>query len=1060
MGTMRVLHVSDYHLGQQEAMGQQLLVEKLLDDVKILQQDRPFDLFVFTGDLSATGQANELQRAKELLLDPTMAALNIETSHVVLVPGNHDVDRDKISKYQEPGLRSLTSAEEFAGLIEDHSEFEMAIGRLSAWNSFVSSFYSGCDFGLNTDLARTHRYTFGATTIGVAALNSAWRATGAANDRDKEHLIVEESQALAALDQIDDCDCRLVAFHHPLHWLAPFNQESLRALLETRGTIVLTGHEHRPDPQSISSMRGEAVYCPTGCLYQGSSLPNCYSVIDVDVRDNQVITSLRSWMPGRQVFDKGIEHTNGGQTVHKLPRRIGDQALPIPKYTVVSAALATQANDSGSFSTLSALEPRRVEEIVVEPRFYPAPFSQIAAAVTIARSQDKSVASLMAIDVLELLDSNQVTIINGDPLSGVTYALWWALAGHYEIDAGRAPVKINFEVRSGQDPIGKLIRRAAPQFGLPSGSQDEFPPLVVAVDDVTSTSRSAVRKLCAHISANPQNIYILGCHGSNGTGIATALEEAGISFERCFTGPFGRNQLKQLTAKVGGDAALEHVDHIFNVVFGENLPRSPFVLGACVAVLSMDPQASPPNESSLIVSVIGLLLGSWDPTDVEVGLDARGREHFLQWMARKFTLDGIDRLDRQGMDQFVLDYFRERGIERSVSPLKLLSSLIERKVLLQDERGVGFRHAAFQNVMAGTLMDGDKSFAEVMLSDPIKFSEVVTHAAAINRANRELLRRVGEVAVPGIEGLVSSSPRTFDQMTGVSSEQSDDDLDRMMQASAPRSTEEVEAALDEHFDALEVQGASEIQVEIPTATAVAIQATGFLSKVLAGSELIDDVPMKAEFLKHCLQGWGAMAEELGSRPIEWETMRSFFDRIFPDFDVERREIVWQFFVRISVVFSVGMAITGILGSKGLGAALRMLSDDDEINESPIMSLYVTLLFCSLNLEGCADVIEATYKRHAKHILVRDLMRSLAMTRYLSPATADAEASTLERFLVGASTERISGVGPRSEARSRTQTKLRNERSKHRHDEVGAGLVEDLIEVEARGETAVDPESQN
>ena len=69
------------------------------------------------------------------------------------------------------------------------------------------------------------------------------------------------------------------------------------------------------------------------------------------------------------------------------------------------------------------------------------------------------------------------------------------------------------------------------------------------------------------------------------------------------------------------------------LVFGEKLPRSPFVLVAVIAVLASNPSVRPGNESKVLEAVIALLLGKFNPNDTEAGLDARDREHLLQEFA-------------------------------------------------------------------------------------------------------------------------------------------------------------------------------------------------------------------------------------------------------------------------------------------------------------------------------------------------------------------------------------------------------------------------------------------
>ena len=91
------------------ATSQELLAGKMLHHVKGQATEVPFDLVIFTGDIAATGKPAEFNRASEQFLTPLKNMLSLSNDRITLVPGNHDIDRTLISKYQEPGLQSLNS---------------------------------------------------------------------------------------------------------------------------------------------------------------------------------------------------------------------------------------------------------------------------------------------------------------------------------------------------------------------------------------------------------------------------------------------------------------------------------------------------------------------------------------------------------------------------------------------------------------------------------------------------------------------------------------------------------------------------------------------------------------------------------------------------------------------------------------------------------------------------------------------------------------------------------------------------------------------------------------
>ncbi len=1051
---MRILHVSDLHMRAQGDFGQELVLERMLEDVSRAATEAPFEAAVISGDLAATGQPAEFVRAQDLLIQPLRDALVLPVSRVIVAPGNHDIDRNLLGTFLEPGLKaSLNSTEQVDALAQNSGEFAAALRRLDAWSSYESGLYESEPHVSTNRLVRTHLPEIWDGSLGVAALNSAWRATGAPNDEDRGVLIVSESHAVEALDAIQSAETRVVVMHHPLQWLVDWNHSALRLELERRGCVVLSGHEHVADPKWTRTGRGAALYLPTACLYQGNRrFPIAYSIIDIDPRELEVKIEIRSWKENRGTFDSATEYLPGGKERFDLPTAQDTSLVPRPRYTVVATSLADAALNHNSFTELiDDGQPARLFDIVVEPRFFPAPFSQVAATVALAQSQGKPMSRLSSVPLAARLDAFQVSIVSGDPLAGVSNALLWLLGSLYERDSTLNPIHFRFQRLPGRDPIDRQIRSAAPLFGISVGSEDPLPPLAVAIDDVDADDSTALRRLVGHMRGHPENRYLLGCHEPHGSAVAAALYEAGIEFQHGYLGPFGLVQLRQLIERVGGDSVAPHVETIMRLVFGERLPRSPFVLAAVIAVLSANPSSRPPNESRVLEAVIALLLGKFNPGDTEVGIDARGREALLQELARKFTVEGIERMDRRSAETFVASYFEDRGFEGSESPGRHVSALIARRILIDDDRGVGFRHRPFQDVMAATLMRVNPDFAATMLADPPRYASVIRHAAWLGRNDRGLLERVGESTRPSIDAVIARNISIFDQLLSKGFANADDDeIERLIEAASPPSSEQQEHYLEQHYEYREVTEAAEISIDVLEVTKDALGATGFLSTVLAGSELVSDVPLKADLLKRVLQGWNAIAEELGQQGHEWASIRPLFDEIFGDVPPNERTILWQFFMRTSLVLSTALAVTGTLAVRGLSAAMRALTDDPEILNSPALDFMLTLLYTELELDGYVERLRDMHQRHRGHLMVSDLSRTLAMSKYLSPRTRQTEVSALERFLLDSVAPSAGGpaaVQRRSSERSRMQTRIRDERGRHRGDDYGSGVVDGILALD-------------
>jgi hypothetical protein len=230
--------------------------------------------------------------------------------HVSQLPGNHDVDRTEIDNINEAGLsKVLNERSAVNDLLASEEKRVEACRRLETWNQFHDEYYGDEPPETAGFLAHVHRLDVRGTTVGVAALNSAWRCSG---DGDEGRLLVGARQVEAALKAIAESDVRVAASHHPLSWLDRFDRKSTAAELERGADLILSGHEHEPDPRSTSSANGDAIFDPAGCLYASHEYPNSYSIIDVRLPDRTIDVTLRTWWPERAEFDAATNVLSSG----------------------------------------------------------------------------------------------------------------------------------------------------------------------------------------------------------------------------------------------------------------------------------------------------------------------------------------------------------------------------------------------------------------------------------------------------------------------------------------------------------------------------------------------------------------------------------------------------------------------------------------------------------------------------------------------------------------------------------------------------------------------------
>lgn len=304
---MRILHLSDLHARLERKHDLQIVTKALWEALDKIQSEdrRQIDLVCFTGDLTFSGSKDQFLFASDVFVQPLLHATGVPLEALVLIPGNHDVDRSVVAADapEEARLfRELSTRERVNALMDDSSERERAMARLRPYAEFVHDAL-GAGRTSNEAAYYTNRsLAVGKSSVGIACLNSAWRCSG---DQDLGNLLVGERQIDSALRDIANHKLRVALVHHPLHWLRDFDQVSTSRRLFQTVDLVLSGHLHLPDPYLTRSPFGRCLFSSAGAIFQGRKL-NGFSIIDLDTECRNGALTLWRYFDERRVFDRDL----------------------------------------------------------------------------------------------------------------------------------------------------------------------------------------------------------------------------------------------------------------------------------------------------------------------------------------------------------------------------------------------------------------------------------------------------------------------------------------------------------------------------------------------------------------------------------------------------------------------------------------------------------------------------------------------------------------------------------------------------------------------------------
>lgn len=1029
MPTVRIAHLSDLHASKDNRAALPIL-RAAIEDLAEAHRERAIDIVTFSGDLARKGLPSDYEAAHDGLIEPLREALELDLDRLILVPGNHDVDRDKIDPYQEDGLRGrLSDAGKVADLIGDPKMLASATHRLDAWNEYYDMLADGQGDVQATPLGTTRQIQLDGATVGIASLNTAWRSV---DDEDKQRLMLGEPQYQLALEQIAACDLRIVVMHHPLTWLAPFDADAARGAFEGMRTLVLSGHEHQPDPTSELSLRGGAIYSRAGCLYENPKSLNGFTLIDVDLTEGIVDFRLRTWYEARKAFDQATHLAKKGRREFAWVERSNLPAKAV--YTSVLDALASRAIDLCALTAgNSELEAPTPDDILVEPRLWPAPHKEIAAARSVEGTTEP-----VPSDPLAVLDKTRVLVVVGEPEAGVSSTLVWVLSRHFAGRGTHTPVSLAYDGSFKQKKFEGETRHELRSVGQPVAGNAELPPCIFAFDDVKRDA--GLEQLAKYISSQEHHLFVLGCHRDDYEGLQRELTRQAVEFDTLHIGPLGRSQVRSLIEKYGGSSG--DVERIFALIVQQHLPRSPLIIAALIVVLREDQDPSSFNPSALLNACVGVLLRMDDGSGGgKQRMDVRQREHLLSWLAGEMARDQVTRLPPRQVHEILAQYFRDRGLAEWLAPGDVVRSLLARHILVQDGNGIGFRHGTLMDLFVGKRINEDPGFATEVLADPLSYEKALGHAAGLRRDDLQLLTSIRNGGTTFVGELPDDlSVDLFDLVKdrqGWSDEDPDlDDLKVMIGHREDEADEVDEAdrdkALDRLYDDVEYHEDTD---EPPERLQTLAPYVSLLSEVLRNSELVADVALKKAALEDALHGWSLIAIVMAVEEDQSSEIRERLNSEAVAEVLEKDPGLLDSTARMTELISVmlmAFSIAGALASPHLETVTRGVVEDTEFMQPTAHALFATMLYVLMRFPDWVSRLTGLYDTHGEHPLVKALVFALATTYYRSPTLSEGEARQLEDFLTAtAETRAKKGTGGvvQGIVKSKVRQELRDTRQK-------------------------------
>ena len=238
-----VLQLSDIHfttvVGDDTTVHDDVRRE-LVADVRVLRDrvGHPVQAVTITGDIAFSGQRTDYALAAPWL-DQIIEACGCSHTSVLTVPGNHDVDRNRIrtsAKILHRSLRQarpLQASKELAELMTTGDP--LLLDKLHDYRAFAACYGTPFDSLSGPSWVRRFQLSgpYGLDIIGLSTVQVC-----DAEDAEGAMFLGSQQYVFERTPNIET----VVLMHHPIQWLR--DKTEAEPYLSTRAKVLIYGHEH------------------------------------------------------------------------------------------------------------------------------------------------------------------------------------------------------------------------------------------------------------------------------------------------------------------------------------------------------------------------------------------------------------------------------------------------------------------------------------------------------------------------------------------------------------------------------------------------------------------------------------------------------------------------------------------------------------------------------------------------------------------------------------------------------------------------------------------------
>jgi predicted MPP superfamily phosphohydrolase len=723
------------------------IINALAFDLK--KQVNEDTILFITGDLIDKGAVNFIDKTnafysfEKVFIEPILTQNPSLKGKIFMVPGNHDVYRDKIDKYSESGLKSeLDNVNSLDAFIQSNRLKSKHLDRLEDYKKWENDFYQKYNSKNSNNFEFTYKLNIGKYKVGIICLNSAWLCK---DEFDKENLLIGKNQIENSLSEISDCHIKLALSHHPLEFFKDFDRETLKILIYRNFDVLFTGHVHELASSYTSDLLGNIFISiansTIGDFPKERKYVNGYTIVDLE--PNQQITAhYRKFIETHQNF---VPNTDiGTEDGKKSFPILKDEKLEVFESNQkivegIESRFCEKLNDDIIMSSNNTNVNCSIDNLFVEPTILNSPQGNLKEEDTIRYTIDS------------ILISKENYLIYGQKESGKTLLLdkMFIETVRRFNQLNKIPIILKYSDFKKKD-ILRVIREFV---AVSSKDIDNFlstNDIILFIDDIifNGKDKEQIESLKQLISKYPKIQLVSTADLILENVIPTDyldyndILKVNITFIQNFTS----KEIKQLIQKwyLGKEVDLqENMQKLIKSFMDFGLPKTPLSVTLFLWIFEKQ-EKKPINNSVLVELFIENLL---EKTNIEniysETFDFTNKKRILSFVS-KFMHDKGDSDYSYAVDYVdLLNYFKEYLKTRFPGqPQKILDDFIKRGILTyHDDNLVRFKSAFFFHYFLALHFDYDPTFKDHVFSGEnyLSFTEEITYYTGLKRDDLAIL---------------------------------------------------------------------------------------------------------------------------------------------------------------------------------------------------------------------------------------------------------------------------------------------------------------------------------